>query len=179
VRSEGFYVNEKFQWHQLGSKPTTFRFVAQHFNHYRGPPYAYKLSLFLIHSHSYISTVLQQVKWKQLVQLENVYSQTEMCHMGVFNPLTPNDRYTSRTAPITSKLCILYIYSTNIRTEYFKHSKYSPFSSSSKFSVFHNSNVFDSCIIHILYIYSTNICTEYFKHGIFPPSFLFKMLFVS
>jgi len=29
VRSEGFYVNEKFQWHQLGSN----RFVAQHLNH--------------------------------------------------------------------------------------------------------------------------------------------------
>jgi len=35
-----------------------------------------------------------------------------------------------------------------------------------KCSLFHNSNVFGSCIIHILYIYSTNIGTEYFKHGI-------------
>ena len=26
-----------------------------------------------------------------------------------------------RTAPLTSRCCILYIYSTNIRTEYFKH----------------------------------------------------------
>jgi len=39
--------------------------------------------------------------------------------------------------------------------------------SSSKCSLFHNSNVFGSCIIHILYIYSTNIGTEYFKHGIY------------
>ena len=31
-----------------------------------------------------------------------------------------------RTAPITSKRCILYIYSTNIGTEYFKHALYSP-----------------------------------------------------
>ena len=37
------------------------------------------------------------------------------------NPLTPNDPYRSRTAPLTSKCCILYIYSTNIGTEYFKH----------------------------------------------------------
>ena len=44
-----------------------------------------------------------------------------------FNPLTPNDLYMSRTAPITSKLCILYIYSTNVDTEYFKHALYSPF----------------------------------------------------
>ena len=44
-----------------------------------------------------------------------------------FNPLTPNDLYMSRTAPLTSKLCILYIYSTNVGTEYFKHALYSPF----------------------------------------------------
>jgi hypothetical protein len=37
--------------------------------------------------------------------------------------------------------------------------------------VFHNSNVFGSCIIHILYIYSTNIGTEYFKHGIYSKFF--------
>ena len=33
------------------------------------------------------------------------------------NPLKPNDLYISRTAPLTSKRCILYIYSTNIGTE--------------------------------------------------------------
>ena len=37
------------------------------------------------------------------------------------NPLTPNDYYSGRTVPLTSKRCILYIYSTNIGTEYFKH----------------------------------------------------------
>jgi len=42
-------------------------------------------------------------------------------------PLTPNDPYSGRTAPLTSKRCILYIYSTNIGTEYFKHGVYSPF----------------------------------------------------
>jgi len=44
-----------------------------------------------------------------------------------FNPLTPNDHYSGRTAPLTSKHCILYIYSTNIGTEYFKYGIYSPF----------------------------------------------------
>ena len=34
--------------------------------------------------------------------------------------------YICRTAPLTSRCCILYIYSTNIRTEYFKHATYSP-----------------------------------------------------
>jgi hypothetical protein len=31
-----------------------------------------------------------------------------------------------RTALLTSRGCILYIYSTNIRTEYFKHAAHSP-----------------------------------------------------
>ena len=43
------------------------------------------------------------------------------------NPLKPNDPYRGRTASLTSKRCILYIYSTNIGTEYFKHGVYSPF----------------------------------------------------
>jgi len=45
----------------------------------------------------------------------------------VLNPLTPNDHYSGRTAPLTSKRCILYMYSTNISTEYFKHGIYSTF----------------------------------------------------
>jgi len=45
----------------------------------------------------------------------------------VLNPLTPNDPYSGRTALLTSKCCILYIYSTNTGTEYFKHGIYSPF----------------------------------------------------
>jgi len=32
------------------------------------------------------------------------------------NPLTPNDHYSGRTASLTSKRCILYIYSTNTGT---------------------------------------------------------------
>jgi len=35
------------------------------------------------------------------------------------NRLTPNDPYMGRTALLTPKLCILYIYSTNIGTEHF------------------------------------------------------------
>jgi len=52
-----------------------------------------------------------------------------LCHLSPFsfNPLTPNDHYRGRTAPLTSKSCILYIYSTNTGTEYFKHGIYSPF----------------------------------------------------
>jgi len=42
------------------------------------------------------------------------------------HPLTPNDDYSGRTAPLTSKRYILYIYSKNIGTKYFKHGIYSP-----------------------------------------------------
>jgi hypothetical protein len=70
---------------------------------------------------------------------------------------------------------ILYIYSTNIGTAYFKHGIHSPIFSSSKCSLFHNSNVFGSCIINILFIYSTNIGTEYFKHGIYSPFYFFSL----
>jgi hypothetical protein len=45
----------------------------------------------------------------------------------MLNPLTPNDNYSGRNAPQTSKRCILYISSTNISTEYFKHGIYSSF----------------------------------------------------
>jgi len=46
--------------------------------------------------------------------------------LPVLNPLTPNDHSSGRTAPLTSKYFILYIYSTNKSTEYFKHGIYSP-----------------------------------------------------
>jgi len=69
---------------------------------------------------------------------------------ALFNRLTPNDPYMGRTTLLTSKRCILYIYSTNIGAEYFEHALCSPFFSS-KCSLFHNANLFGPCIIHILY----------------------------
>ena len=65
--------------------------------------------------------------------------------------LTPNDPYMGRTAPLTSKRCILYIYSTNIGTEYFKHALYSPFFSLQNAVCFIMLIFFGPCIIHILY----------------------------
>ena len=66
----------------------------------------------------------------------------------LINPLTPNDRYSVRTAPLSSKRCILYIYSTNTGTEYFKHGIYSPFLSLQNAVCF---IIQGSCFIHILY----------------------------
>ena len=51
----------------------------------------------------------------------------QLINNQVLNRLTPNDPYMGRTAQLTSKRCMLYIYSTNIGTEYFKHALYSPF----------------------------------------------------
>ena len=52
---------------------------------------------------------------------------SEMWILCVFNPLTHNDDYSGHIALLTPKRCILYIYSTHIGTEYFKHGIYSPF----------------------------------------------------
>ena len=53
----------------------------------------------------------------------------------------------------TANLQVLHFiyYSTNIRTEYFKHAAHSPFFFSPKCRLFHNANFFGSCVIHILY----------------------------
>jgi len=67
------------------------------------------------------------------------------------NPLKPKDLYMCRTAQLTSRCCNLNIYSTNTRTEYFKHAAHSPFFFSSKYRLFHNATFFGSCIIHILH----------------------------
>ena len=45
----------------------------------------------------------------------------------LINRLTPNDPYMGRTARLTSKCCILFIFSANINAEYFKYALYSPF----------------------------------------------------
>ena len=43
------------------------------------------------------------------------------------NLLAPNNVYIRHTTQLTSRCCILNIYSTNILTEYFKHVAHSPF----------------------------------------------------
>jgi len=48
-------------------------------------------------------------------------------HVSDIKLLTPNVDYSGRTAPLASKCCILYIYSTNTSTEYFIYVIYSPF----------------------------------------------------
>ena len=54
-----------------------------------------------------------------------------------------------RTALLTSKRCILYIYSTNIGTEYFKHALYSPFFSLQNAVCF----VMLTCLVPVLFTF--------------------------
>jgi hypothetical protein len=74
--------------------------------------------------------------------------------IGTLNPLTPNDHYSGRTATLTSKLCILYIYSTNIGTEYFKHGIYSPFFSLQNAACF----IILMCLVPVLFTSYIQVC---------------------
>ena len=67
----------------------------------------------------------------------------------ILNRLTPNDPYMARTAPLTSKSRILYIYSTNIGTEYFKHALYSPFFSLQNAVCF----IMLTCLVPVLFTF--------------------------
>jgi len=68
-----------------------------------------------------------------------------------FNPLTPNEPYRGRTAPLASKVAF-HILIQQIQVLNILNMVYTlRFFFSSKCSLFHSSNVFGSRIIHILY----------------------------
>ena len=67
------------------------------------------------------------------------------------NPLTPDDPYRCRTAQLTSKVTF-YIFIQQMWVLNIFNMVYTlRFFPSSKCSLFRDSNVFGSCIIHILY----------------------------
>ena len=70
-------------------------------------------------------------------------------YLSFINRLTPNDPYMGSTAPLTSKRCILYIYSTNIGAEYFKHALYSPFYSLQNAVCF----IMLTCLVPVLFAF--------------------------
>jgi hypothetical protein len=86
-----------------------------------------------------------------ITKLDCVYCAVRVQHLNMvlINLLTPNDPYMGRTASLTSKRCILYIYSTNICTEYFKHALYSPFFSLQNAVCF----IMLTCLVHVLFIF--------------------------
>jgi hypothetical protein len=77
------------------------------------------------HSSRWCNTTTIYIGNTFIIKLNNWLSQA-WPHTVTVNPLMPNDTSSGRTAPLTSKRRILYIYSTNIGTEYFKHGICSP-----------------------------------------------------
>ena len=71
-------------------------------------------------------------------------------NQGTLNFLTPNVNYSGRTAPLTSKVAF-YILIQQIQVLNILNMVYTLRFFSSKCSLFHNPNIFVSCIIHILY----------------------------
>ena len=57
--------------------------------------------------------------------------------------------YVCRTTPLASKRCILYIHSTNVGTEYFKHALYSPFFSLQNAVCF----IMLTCLVPVLFTF--------------------------
>jgi hypothetical protein len=74
---------------------------------------------------------------------------TERLVWSTINRLTPNDTYMGRTAPLTSKCCILYIYSKNTGTEYFKYALYPPFFSLQNAVCF----IMLTCLVPVLFTF--------------------------
>ena len=70
--------------------------------------------------------------------------------MNSINPFTPKDPYSYRSATLTSKVAF-YIIFQQIELLNILNMVYTLRFSSSKYSLFHNSDVFGSCIIHVLY----------------------------
>ena len=88
-----------------------------------------------VSSHFWQTSLQMQLKW-----------QLNLCKVI---RLTPNDPYMGRTAPLTSKRCILYIYSTNKDTEHFKHALYSPFFSLQNAVCF----IMLTCLVPVLFTF--------------------------
>ena len=78
-----------------------------------------------------------------------ISEQTAAFALYIINRLTPNDPYMGRPATLTSKRCILYIYSTNIGIEYFKHALYSPFLSLQNAVCF----IMLTCLVPVLFTF--------------------------
>jgi len=79
-----------------------------------------------------------------------IYDKLLFFEMYKFNPLTPNDPYRGRTAPLTSKVAF-YIFIQQTQVLNILNMVYNLRFFSSRCSLFRNSNLLGSCIIHILH----------------------------
>ena len=112
----------------------------QHVDFYNGDSGCLLCGTYLIFKYNSIILVL-----KGLI----LYNNFTRLERGVLT-LWRLTKYICRTAQLTSRCCVLNIYSTDILTEYFKHAVHSPFFFSSRCRLFHNAIFFGSCNIHIL-----------------------------
>ena len=90
-----------------------------------------------------------QEAWKLTSYLHIMCNMDNKTYCQRLNRLTPKDPYVGRTAPLTSKRCILYIYSTNKGTEHFKHALYSPFFSLQNAVCF----IMLTCLVPVLFTF--------------------------
>ena len=132
-------------------------------------PFIYKLQtvqdgkLLQLSSDAFSNIISSHVPQSHTVlqYLRSEYLQTRSSESKIFiNPLKPNVPYRGRTAPLTSKVSF-YIFIQQIYVLYILNMVHTLlFFSFSKCSLFHNSNVFGSCIIHILYTGCAKIKTK-------------------
>ena len=116
-----------------GIRPQTAQPVVSHYTNWATRP-----TLIILYVIKFIIPLL----WSWIIYSKVCFIKLSASHINHLTPndpymgRTPNDPYMGRmpnvpymgrTAPLTSKRCILYIYSTNISTQYFKHALYSPF----------------------------------------------------
>ena len=121
---------------------------------YSYPSYVCLLSVCL----SYLSVRLSVLRHgTSLFSLDNssrnlifqIFRKDVQIIQSFINHLAPNDPYMIRTALLTSKLCILYIFSTNVGTEYFKHALCSPFFSLQNAVCF----IMLTCLVPVLFTF--------------------------
>jgi hypothetical protein len=75
----------------------------------------------------HLSSLMRLCLWDSRKAETGVTFSGVMLIQNCINHLAPNDVYIRRTAQLTSRRCILNVYSTNILTEYFKHAAHTPF----------------------------------------------------
>ena len=103
---------------------------------------------------SHISHLTRRHVFRTHTHREAVCLSTDEIPEYLINPLNPKDAYIDRTAPLTSRRYILYIYSKTIRTEYFKHAAHSPFFPLQNVIYF----IILRCLVPVIFAFYIQVC---------------------